>query len=612
MILRFRLLERGLLLTILPLIGQVACIVWLAVQLWTLQTYLLRDFSSSRIGSAVHLLCISTLRDIYALQMGANSKGMLDRDDAQAATKSFRARINSLEDLTRSDRLQKENIDRLRSAAHGLTAVLNWTLSEQERGEQHWVNVKGLCSSNLLRSTKEFFSAGSAILVVENAKRSDAAAHVQRLRQQIKMMLWLALPGSFILTALLYYFYVLSIQSPVLRLCQNSRLLSQRKALPPSMSGTDELSVLDAVLHRVAESIAEAEKKDSMMVENAADMICSLSGDLEILSVNPQCSKLLNLSADQLIGNSFLDYVTTDDVARANALLIESRRLPEATLLELKLLRADNTIAETRCSIFWSAVQQSFFCVVHDATEENNIEKLKEDFMNMISHDLKSPLTSMLGSTSPILEGALGPVPEQILKEVQNANRNIVRLVSFVNQLLDFQKLRAGKILLQLSSVALSQMAEQATELVRSVADLKEMKIRIPSNLSEITLFCDQQLVGQVLLNFLSNAIKFAPQGSEVLIDAIERENDIEVTVTDGGSGVPESLRAKIFLAFEQVPTNRSKQGTGLGLAICKMIIDAHHGEVGCRSVAHSDDAAKNLSGSVFWFRLPKQTACQE
>ena len=223
----------------------------------------------------------------------------------------------------------------------------------------------------------------------------------------------------------------------------------------------------------------------------------------------------------------------------------------------------------------------------------------------MVTHDLRSPLTALFGSLKLIAAGAKGPVSPLVESEINIAANNVSKLCMFVNDLLDFQKLRVGKMQLNLAECALEEIIEETVEFVRSVAESKNIALRVHAG--HCVIRCDKPKLLQTITNLISNAIKFSPEDEAVDIEIAEFPNSVQVSVIDRGPGVPAQFQERIFEAFEQVPAT-AKLGTGLGLAICKLIVEAHGGSIGVvgGNLNQSDPSLPNSSGSKFWFRIPK------
>jgi PAS domain S-box-containing protein len=253
--------------------------------------------------------------------------------------------------------------------------------------------------------------------------------------------------------------------------------------------------------------------------------------------------------------------------------------------------------SELLVSEFTSDAGPRLLITAVDVSDRRKLEKLKEEFLAMVSHDLKTPLTSLHGTLVLLLSGAVGNISSEASKFLRQAEEEIARLTSMVIDLLDVARIDAGRMQLHYTSVQLDTVIRRAVTSVQSIAD--KNSVNIESQLSELEVEIDGDRIVQVLVNLLSNAIKFSPADSKVFIAAEQIGDTFEVRISDQGRGIPDSHKQSIFERFQQVEiTDRSaKGGTGLGLPICKSIIEQHHGKIGVDSQLDR--------GSTFWFRLP-------
>ncbi len=239
-----------------------------------------------------------------------------------------------------------------------------------------------------------------------------------------------------------------------------------------------------------------------------------------------------------------------------------------------------------------------FVLQIQDISALKHMETLKDEFVSTVSHELRTPLTSISGALGLVCGGVLGEVPESMQEMLSVASNNALRLSALINDLLDMEKLVAGKMNFSFHEVDLTALLDEALITMESYAAPLAITIRrvgtAPARIS-----VDPMRLGQVLSNLLSNACKFSPKGAEVKLEHKLVDNMVEVSVIDQGSGIPESFRARIFQKFSQADasTGRSKGGTGLGLVICKELIERMHGEIGYESFEGQ--------GTRFWFRLP-------
>ncbi len=224
----------------------------------------------------------------------------------------------------------------------------------------------------------------------------------------------------------------------------------------------------------------------------------------------------------------------------------------------------------------------------------------KQELMQMVAHDLRTPLTSIQASLSLMSLGILGELPEKAVKQVDVAEKSSSRLISLINDLLDIEKLEAGKMQMDPSDIELAPVIQSGVEAVEEFAHQRKVSIDVKP--TDARLHADGDRLVQVLVNLLSNAIKYSPEDGVVTIETIAGVGPmIEVRIIDQGRGVPAKFKEAIFQRFQQVDISDSKEkkGTGLGLPICKAIVEAHGGKIGVES--------EPGQGSTFWFRIPRE-----
>lgn len=291
--------------------------------------------------------------------------------------------------------------------------------------------------------------------------------------------------------------------------------------------------------------------------------------------------------------------MTTDEIPLIRALHGERIRNLEMTIVlngtpRYVLANADPTLAS-------NGQQNGAVVVLHDITERKQIEILQRDFVSTVSHELRTPLTSITASLGLICGQVMGEVPDRLQELLEIAHQNSKRLSALIDDLLDIDKLYAGKMRFELKVQPLQPLLEQALRSNLGYAENYGATIAL-GKCPAVTVNVDPMRLEQVMSNLLSNAAKFSPHGEAVdlwaeLID----DHKVRVNVLDKGPGVTESFRARIFSKFAQADSSDTRQqgGTGLGLAISKELIEYMQGQIGFDSTPGS--------GACFWFELPCQ-----
>ena len=219
-----------------------------------------------------------------------------------------------------------------------------------------------------------------------------------------------------------------------------------------------------------------------------------------------------------------------------------------------------------------------------DITERKAAEKAKRDFIATVSHELRTPLTSIKAALGLAQSGAVGEMSEKIEKLVGVAGSNCDHLVMLINDILDLEKIEAGKMDFKMETFDLRELIDEALEANQFYAEKFSVKFvrNVPESETEHLTSGDRGRLRQVMDNLMSNAAKFSSKDSEIIVSLVRYNERLRISIRDFGSGIPAKAQPKIFNKFTQADSSdtRSKGGTGLGLSISKLIVESHKGRI--------------------------------
>ncbi|MDP2652911.1 MAG: hybrid sensor histidine kinase/response regulator [Candidatus Omnitrophota bacterium] len=233
--------------------------------------------------------------------------------------------------------------------------------------------------------------------------------------------------------------------------------------------------------------------------------------------------------------------------------------------------------------------------------ELQKIDQMKDDFVATVSHELRTPLTIINEGLSLMLDRVLGDLPAQQEDVLRKSKKNVERLISLINDLLDMAKIEAGKIELRLASKDINAIVQSVVDSHFPLIRSKKVSMNYSGPGHEVLTSVDEDKIVQVLNNLLNNAFKFTPEGGHIEVSLAVQDMSVLCAVKDSGIGISKEDMEKLFNKFEQFSHKYSPgvKGTGLGLAICKSLIDLHGGKIW----AHSEPG----HGTTFYFALPKK-----
>jgi len=347
---------------------------------------------------------------------------------------------------------------------------------------------------------------------------------------------------------------------------------------------------VEAVLH----------EKD-LALENAVDGISRLDRDGKFIYVNRAFSDLLGYPQDELLGLEWPLLIESNDLNKVTA-AYESMLTKGKEEVEAKALRKDGSSFVAQMILVKTQDGDKDFdghyCFMRDITELKHRELLdiKSRFISTASHELRTPLHSISEGVKTVLGGLTGELTPDQKEFLTIVKRNVERLTRLINDLLDFQKLEAGAVQYHFEPGDINELIKEMLETMLTIPKSRAVIQALAPDLPKVLM--DYDRIARVLINLISNAVKFTPAGTITITTTVEAEK-IRVSIADTGIGIHQEYLEKIFEAFQQVGVTKGPEymGTGLGLSICKRIIEQHGGTIWVES--------EFGKGSTFSFTLP-------
>jgi PAS domain S-box-containing protein len=436
-----------------------------------------------------------------------------------------------------------------------------------------WRQVRE-CIASVMKS--DLARAGEKHRLIANRSPEVQAGH--RQEQQTMMMVGGLL--TLLLTAGVAVYLTRGITSRLRQMNDNTYRLASGLPLNPVITGTDEIARLDQVFHQLEEALKESTSKEQAIFSNARDMILSLDESGKFAVLNPACEVILGYRKADLLGTYAIDKVADDDKVKVLDYLDKiKQKKQEYQTVEVVMRRVDGTTIDTLWSGKWSSKDRSSFCIIHDISERRQAERMKQEVLAMVSHDLRTPLNTTLNALD-VLERSQHAKNEKEIRYLSMAKRNLNRMIALINDLLDIEKAKAGMMTVNRGAMLLDECFKLSEDAVIGFAE--ESQVLLDYQKTDLVVDVDDQLFVRVLTNLVSNAVKFSKPGGMVVIWADRKDNFAHVVVEDHGPGIPPSQLQAVFERFHQVQDQlaKNKGGSGLGLAICKVITELHGGKV--------------------------------
>ena len=346
----------------------------------------------------------------------------------------------------------------------------------------------------------------------------------------------------------------------------------------------DEISLLASKfnymgsrLKSTLNEISQEKGKLEALLQNMSDGVIAFDENGDLIHANPSGQEFLSISGetlkfDEIFSNLGLD-VHFDEIMKANKGVSINQKFElkdkYLNLLFARVFGDNNGIT-------------GIIVIIQDITEQENLEKMRKEFVANVSHELKTPITSIQGYSETLLESAGEIDKETTCKFLEVINKEAARMARLVSDLLKLSRMDFQSSSINRASFNAVSMAASCIDKIFIEADKKKQELVLFNNNEEIYAYANEVDIEQVLLNIISNAIKYTPENGKIGVKVEQIGDNVEILVKDNGIGIPKSDLPRIFERFYRVDKARSREmgGTGLGLSIAKTMIEANGGTI--------------------------------
>ncbi|MFH1943407.1 MAG: ATP-binding protein [bacterium] len=401
---------------------------------------------------------------------------------------------------------------------------------------------------------------------------------------------------------------------PLRKLMQATQVIAEGNYdVEVTKTSTDELGILAEEFNvmakklkkyhdlNIAQVVAEKRKSEAI-IQSMDDGIVVVDSDFRITGINPIAARYLHIDSTKAMDRHFLEVVRSEPLF---SYLKKAGETGESPIIgegeDIISVRDKDSDRFFQFSILpvheASGPILSIVLLLRDVTRLKELDRLKSEFVMAASHELRTPLTSISMSIELLRETVLAKLNEKEKELLSAASEEIERLKALVNDLLDLSKIEAGKMEMEFERISVGLVFDKTISVMKSQADEKAIRLdsELPENIPQVK--ADANKITWVLINLVANAIRYTGKGGNIHLSVRLFGNQVHISVTDDGAGIPMEYQTKIFEKFVQVKDGRESRGSGLGLSICKEIIRAHGGTIWVDS--------KPDKGSTFTFTLP-------
>jgi signal transduction histidine kinase len=425
----------------------------------------------------------------------------------------------------------------------------------------------------------------------------------QKTAETLKIYLAILATVSFIISFIMLLNFPGYIANPISKLTEGIKQIADKNySQRIYLENGDEFGELADAFNIMAKRLDEynnsnlakiifEKKRIDTIINSMKDPIIGLDEKRNILFVNSSSCNILSIKESEIVGKYAPDVALKNDLLRT---LINAT----STLTPLKIYADNKESYFTRETLRIMADQQPIgeVIILKNITQFKELDLAKTNFIATVSHALKTPIASIKMSLKLLSDERIGVTNPEQKQLIENVKEDSERLLNITSELLNMTQVETGNIQLNFRATAPKEIIDYAIDTIKMQAEQKHVSLEVhcPENLHKLSV--DTEKTVWVLVNLLSNALRYSPENNKIIINVDEHNSSIEFSVKDFGQGIEDRYKDRLFQKYFQVPGSQ-QNGTGLGLAISKEFIEAQNGKIGVES--------KVGEGSRFYFIFP-------
>lgn len=435
------------------------------------------------------------------------------------------------------------------------------------------------------------------LIAAQKLRSLEIEAEVSEEKKLLFAFVAWAFPAAVLMQLGVAFYFSNNILRDLEKVLENLKRYAANRILLDPIHAKDEIGQLDRRVRTLFESISESRAKERSLILNSPEVVVLTDNYGFIVDIAPCCQRKWGIPAEEIAGRRAIDLV----VSEQRELFLNHLKLvansDESISCNVEIIGLNNK----RISTEWTSIavkHSKLICsVAIDIEAKLALERLKHRVIATVSHELRTPLASISAFHELLEAGNFGTLSQSGRKSVGLINDSTKRLQELISGLLELEKVSLSNMIIEKQQVKIADIFAHVESATAYLASQRGLSLLFAET-SEV-VSCDGDKIIQVLINFVSNAIKYNSTGSNVRVAVAKCSSEFEFSVADDGPGISKEDSAKVFESFyrSNEAMNSKVSGIGLGLSIAKEIVIAHKGTIGLESVLGE--------GSRFWFKIP-------